>query len=56
MSRDVVYASALGGDPCQPPHDAVLDDATVARIAPIFHDEIKKGGLRLARLLDEALT
>lgn len=56
LSRDVVYTTALGGDPCQPSHDVVLDDATIAKVAPIFHDEIEKGGLRLARLLDEAFA
>lgn len=56
MSRDVVYTTALGGDPCRPSHDTVIDDATVARVAPLFHDEIKRGGLRLARLLDDALA
>ena len=32
-----------------------LDDATIARLVPMARDEVIKGGLRLARLLDEAL-
>lgn len=56
VSRDTVYAGALGGDACVPSHPVVLDDATVAKAVPVLHDQIKKGGLRLARLLDEALN
>ena len=56
VSRDTVYAGALGGDPCGPARDVVLDDATVAKAVPVLHDQIRKGGLRLARLLDEALA
>lgn len=61
VSRDTVYAGALGGYPCatpQPPSSqgVVLDDATVAKAVPVLHDQIRKGGLRLARLLDEALN
>jgi hypothetical protein len=56
VSRDVAYASALGGDPCVPtPERAKLDDATIARLVPAARGEVVKGGLRLARMLDEAL-
>ena len=56
VSRDTVYAGALGGDACVPSRPVVLDDATVARAVPVLHEQIEKGGLRLARLLDEALA
>lgn len=56
VARDVVYASALGGDPCGPvPARAELDPATIARLAPIAREQVLKGGLRLARMLDRAL-
>jgi len=56
VSRDVAYAAALGGDPCAPsPARATLDDATIARLVPAARAEVVKGGLRLARLLNEAL-
>lgn len=57
VSRDVAYASALGGDPCAPsPARVTLDAATIARIVPAARLEVQRGGLRLAKLLDEALS
>ena len=50
------YAAAMGGDPCAPtPPRMQMDDATIASLVPIARDEVTKGGLRLARLLDAAL-
>lgn len=55
-SRDVAYATATGGDPCAPIEGrAVHDDAMIAKIVPTARDLVMKGGLRLARRLDEAL-
>ncbi len=57
ISRDYAYATALGGDPCAPVGDGRirLDDSTVATLVPVAREQVRKGGLRLARLLDEAL-
>ena len=56
VSRDVAYATAIG-DPCGPvPARATLDDAEIAALVPTVRDQILRGGLRLARLLDEALN
>jgi hypothetical protein len=57
VARDVTYRTALGGDPCRAgtPAVAMLDDATIASLVAPARLEIKRGGLRLARLLDEAL-
>lgn len=55
VARDVVYASA-NGDPCGPaPARAGLDDATIEKLIPPARQQVVNGGLRLARLLDEAL-
>lgn len=55
VARDVVYASAFS-DPCGPqPERSKLDDATIARLVAPAREQVLKGGLRLARLLDEAL-
>lgn len=56
VAHDVAYASAFGGDACGPvPARAMLDQATIARIVPAAKLEVERGGLRLARLLDESL-
>jgi hypothetical protein len=56
VAKDFVYAPAYG-DPCGPaPARAKLDDATIARLVEPAREQVVKGGLRLARLLDEALA
>lgn len=56
VARDVTYATALGGDPCGPvPQRVRLDDATIAKLVDPSRLQVIRGGLRLARLLDEAL-
>ncbi len=55
VARDSAYTVALG-DPCGPkPARAVLDDAKIAELVPVTRQQIARGGMRLARLLDEAL-
>lgn len=57
VSRDVAYALALGGDPCGPKPEGrvTLTNAAIeAAIAPA-RLQVERAGLRLARLLDEAL-
>jgi hypothetical protein len=58
VSRDVAYATALGGDPCGPkPESRVrLDDTKIRSLLPDVRLQIARGGLRLARLLDEAFA
>ncbi|MES2337267.1 MAG: S1/P1 nuclease [Pseudomonadota bacterium] len=54
VAKTVVYASAMG-DPCGPaPARSKLDDATIAKLVDPAREEVMKGGLRLARMLDEA--
>jgi hypothetical protein len=56
VARAATYTTALGGDPCSAvPPRAKLDDATIAALVPVVRQQLLKGGLRLARLLDEAL-
>ncbi|SFS06115.1 S1/P1 nuclease [Sphingomonas jatrophae] len=56
VARDAAYASAVA-DPCGPKSDRVarLDEATIAKLVPVLREQVAKGGIRLARLLDEAL-
>ena len=55
VARDADYATALG-DPCGPkPARATLDNAKIEALIPAVRQQIVRGGVRLARLLDEAL-
>lgn len=58
IARDVVYPSAYGGDACRTGATPLpqLDEATIAKLAPVARLQVERGGLRLARLLDEALS
>jgi hypothetical protein len=50
------YCDMQGGDPCAAPvARAKLDDATIERLVPVVRGMVRRGGVRLARLLDEAL-
>ena len=58
-SRQVAYDSTYGSvmsDPCAPtPARVTLDEATIEKLVPVARLEVERGGLRLAKLLDEAL-
>ncbi|MGZ8337092.1 MAG: S1/P1 nuclease [Allosphingosinicella sp.] len=56
-SRDFAYAAVLG-DPCGavPETRPVIDEAMTQRLIPILRRQVARGGLRLARMLDEALA
>ncbi len=55
-SRNFAYASVLG-DPCgaAPAERPVIDEAMTRRLIPIVRRQVARGGIRLARMLDEAL-
>jgi nuclease S1 len=57
-SRDFAYGSIMA-DPCAAPAPAaerpVVTEETTRRLIPIVRRQVARGGLRLARLLDEAL-
>ena len=56
VAHDSVYGVAFG-DPCGPPPErAVLDQAKINALVPIVRLQVARGGLRLARLLDEAFS
>lgn len=58
ISRDIVYAGALDGDPCgpKPTNVVTIDEADVAAARDVLRLQIQRGGLRLARLLETALN
>ena len=56
FARDTAYATALDGDPCGPiPPRAAISNAKIEALLPAVRGQITNAGLRLARLLDEAL-
>ena len=56
-SREFAYGAVMA-DPCgaTPASRPTIDEATTRRLVPIVRRQIARGGLRLARLLDEALS
>ena len=56
VARDFAYTTAMGGDPCAPaPPRAMLTNETIAQLVAPARLQVMRGGIRLARLLDEAL-
>lgn len=56
VAHDIAYTAAMGGDPCvTPTPPAHLDEATIERLIEPARQQVMRGGLRLARLLNEAL-
>jgi S1/P1 Nuclease len=55
-AREFAYGAVME-DPCGPVPvtPPVIDEATTRRLVPIVRRQVARGGLRLARLLDEAL-
>lgn len=56
IAKDVVYPAVMR-DPCGPtPKERVtLDNAKLEQLVPVVRKQVERGGLRLARMLDEAL-
>jgi len=56
IAKRDVYGSVMA-DPCaqHTPGTVKMDQATIDRLIPVLRLQIAKGGIRLARLLDEAL-
>jgi hypothetical protein len=56
-SRTFAYGTVMP-DPCGPKPETrpVIEEATVRRLIPVIRTQITRGGLRLGRMLDEALS
>ena len=56
-SREYAYGTVMA-DPCgpKPATRPVIREETTQRLIPVVRQQIARGGLRLARLLDEALS
>ncbi|MBB5684562.1 S1/P1 nuclease [Sphingobium boeckii] len=57
VARDSVYGMAYGGDPCSitPPARSMLTNEKIESLIAPLRLEVERGGIRLARMLDEAL-
>jgi len=57
IARDYAYGT-IWPDPCGPPpaERPVITEETTQRLVPVIRRQVARGGLRLARLLDEALA
>lgn len=58
VSRDIAYRRAVDGDPCgpKPQMPVTIDEADVAASRAAMRLQVERGGLRLARLLEDALS
>ena len=57
LARSAVYAPIGGGDPCAArAGPAVMTEADAAAAAPVIEQQLVRAGLRLARMLEEALA
>jgi hypothetical protein len=56
IAQKDVYGSVMNGQPCGPePSHVAMDEATIEKEVPVARLQVKRGGLRLAKLLDRAL-
>jgi hypothetical protein len=56
LSRDVVYPVATHAPACPPGGTPGLDEADIQKLVPVVRDQVLKGGIRLARMLDDAFA
>jgi hypothetical protein len=56
IAQHQVYASVMNGQPCGPePAHVTMDEATIEKEVPVARLQVERAGLRLAKLLDQAL-
>jgi len=58
VSKEIAYPRAMDRDPCgaKPTAPVVIDEADVTAARAALRQQIERGGIRLARLLDAALS
>ena len=58
LARDFVYPDAFGKPPCPGdlPKDAVLTQDAIDKAVPVARRRVEQAGLRLAKMLDEAMA
>ena len=58
VSKEIAYPRAMDRDPCgaKPTAPVVIDEADVTAARAALRQQVERGGIRLARLLDAALS
>lgn len=58
VSKEIAYPRAMDSDPCgaKPTAPVVIDEADVTAARAALRQQVERGGIRLARLLDAALS
>ncbi len=58
LARDTVYPTATHAPACPPqkPAGAGLDEAAIQQLVPVVRQQVLRGGLRLAKMLDDAFA
>ena len=58
VSKEIAYPRAMDRDPCgaKPAAPVVIDEADVTAARTALRQQVERGGIRLARLLDAALS
>ncbi len=58
VSKNIAYPRAMDADACgaKPSAPVIIDEADVAASRAALRQQVERGGIRLARLLDEALS
>ena len=58
VARDFAYPTAEDGPSCEPITDArkMVDNDEIRMLVPVARQQVQRAGLRLARLLDDALS
>jgi hypothetical protein len=58
VSKNIAYPRAMDGNSCgeKPTAPFIIDEADVAASRAALRQQVERGGIRLARLLDGALS
>ncbi|MCX7267528.1 MAG: S1/P1 nuclease, partial [Sphingomonadales bacterium] len=58
ISKDIAYPRAVDGDPCgaKPTAPVVIDEDDVTASRAALRQQVERGGIRLARVLEQALS
>lgn len=58
VAKDTLYPAVIEGDICAAPAGlrVSFDEPVIQRLVPVLRERVARGGIRLARMLDEAMS